>query len=1059
MNRIRSYLAKNKGSILLLSIMLLFILLTLALSITINEFTSRKSSIRSLMSATQEQAVHTSQQRFLDAFSATPVCPSAPPIPQKTQVSNKPKYNISFQILPFNTSDFRITGTWQNENSIYYPLPDNPGQDFTSPVEGGYYNNLSANSFGSNQIPPGYNIIAFNTPLQARYIAAYASFFPYGAFAPGGKIQLRDAYGCTNPLDELNSKNGDFYSGVPVNMFAQKTISIQDYPYGKAYSSKGSISITGTTGAIPFTSLSPVQINAINQYSLIFQQQMENAYVKLTAVALSKDSVMFGAPVTGFASFVKGIFTNYLTLEQCKSFPFAGMTCSDSSPREKTMGCYYSFKTHAPYPPDNGTVSADPSTLQTSAKRAYEQADVVQKIFENYDISWKVIPTEACLAMAEGELAEDIATTTEELADAIEGLPETAILVAYLTAKLAKLTYWEVCLNIYTVCFGIMRGYEVAFQVFLTGHSEISEPLTLAADASYNNTGWSFVGVCSVVNQAMILETLNQDTNTKYALLGTELMAKTEQKYRLAHFGSKDFVSNFTNINSQNFQFTGTYTVPRGRTMKFAGNVTINGDLWVQDGGFLYVGGNLTVNAPSNPDTTINEMMRPSGRVFLGNGSNIIVENNFTCAGSEKYGSVVAAAPTSKTYLISSSIYSNKGDVTIPYGITPGVTVEDLADLGALIPKEAQMVRNLTTQAANLVKESGPFHSRKPFFASNATYLFAFRHKQLGLEIDPLNLPLLLPLKLNNNNVLNTVMQIMTDMFSITLNAYIGENFFAHSPWWIFGEGVVPILPNMDFNLTSKVTNEIVGASGALVELYAISQIVNKDLFTGTLVLDAALVAEKAIYTIYAVFLEKQFANGCDTTAQSTANNIQKAAGDAYLPFKTIVNRIDGAGSTFSTAKKTLNTFYSAAQTIMSIHLPGGLQQKPFINCPGVLVYAGDTITMGVRQQTVSTKIFPASGLLMAYNDINIYGNFRMVGCLISLNGDIIAENTRLRFFPYFTQASLYTPKDVGGNLRTNFKLISDSDLKSNVVPQNIGITIPRITSEGWDYYCENPRN
>jgi hypothetical protein len=329
----------------------------------------------------------------------------------------------------------------------------------------------------------------------------------------------------------------------------------------------------------------------------------------------------------------------------------------------------------------------------------------------------------------------------------------------------------------------------------------------------------------------------------------------------------------------------------------------------------------------------------------------------------------------------------------------------------------------------------------------------------LGPEIDPLNLALLMPLYENNNNVLNSVMQIMTDMFSVTLNAYLGENYFTHSPWWIFGEGVVPILPKMDFNLTSKVTNQIVAASAALVEIYAVSGLSCNVLLAGEAILDAALVAQKAVYTVYAVFIERKFANNCDIQAQSTANNIQKTAQSAYSPFTTIVNRIDSSRGTFSGAVKTMNSFYSAAQTIMTNHLPGGLQQKPYINSPGVLVYAGDTINMGIKQTGPTTKYYPASGLFIAFNDINIYGNFRVVGCLISFNGDIIAQNTKLRFFPYYTQASIYTPKNVGGNMMTNFKLITDNDLKSNVVPQNIGITIPRITSEGWDYYCENPRN
>lgn len=1045
---------RRRGSILILTIMMLLIFLTLILSMFVQEMVSEHASIRSYMSASQEQALQTTLMRLLDAFSADRESSNSPPVPLDSDVSSTPSYDIPFSSKASYDSGFTIKGRWKQQNSIYFSPAADTGRDFTTGVEEGYYQAITASGFESLPVPPCHNFVALDTPLLARYLVTYSYSFPYGAFAPSGSITLKDAYGCANPIDDTNPVNGDYPSGVPVDMYAKQDIQLQDYPHGKAYTRSGSITISGIRGAICRTNVNGALSKDVEKYRNIMEDQLSSAYTNLVKIPLDKSSIMYGAKVTNIADFIKGLFEEYITLQQSASFPFAALTCNASNPSEKTMGDYYTFRVHSPYTADSKDVSIGASAVQDSAKLAYKVLNEVQKIFERYEIDWRVSPTEECITQAESELAEDISTTSEELADATEGLPETALLVAALTAKLAVLVADEGFLNTFSVNFFLMRGYEADFIAHCLGSTK-TEPKTTTEDGSFNNSGWPFISICTNANKVLIVEQLNIEGSEKYALLGTELMADREAKYRLSHFGSADFTTNFTSINSSNFQFNGTLTVPRGRTLKQPGDLTITGDLWVQDGGLLYVTGSLNVKAPANPNQNIHEMVRPSGRVFLGSGSAIIVDGDFQCAGSKALGSVVLTSPAEKIYTITSCIYSNNGSVTLPYGITPGIAMDELAADGGVIPAQGKMLQKMMSYAANMAKICGPFHVRKSFFASNAASLLVFRHKALGVGIDPLNFPLLMPLKQNLNNVPNDILAILSQAFTLKLNAYLGENFFTHSDWWLFGEGVLPIIPKMDHSLVSKETIELADMEAALGEVVAIDTETGPVLLEGTIAIDAAEVASKALPEIYGCFVEKEFQNNCDQTAATSATDIKNAAADAYMPFTEVVKEADNLKSTFANARQYFKTFCETAYPIMENHLPGGISQKPFVGCPGILIYAGENVNMGQKGGEVFKDFLPASGLIIASKDLVINGSFRMVGCLVSLKGNINATDTKLRFYPYFTRASLYSPKNVGGSLSTNFKLVSDDNLKSGQDPQNVGITLPHIQAEGWDFYSE----
>ena len=127
---------------------------------------------------------------------------------------------------------------------------------------------------------------------------------------------------------------------------------------------------------------------------------------------------------------------------------------------------------------------------------------------------------------------------------------------------------------------------------------------------------------------------------------------------------------------------------------------------------------------------------------------------------------------------------------------------------------------------------------------------------------------------------------------------------------------------------------------------------------------------------------------------------------------------------------------------------------RSYQGIPGVLVWAKNKIIIGKSGGTGQSDPLPVSAMLMAKNGIKITGSFKVTGSMVCFDGDIDAPDTTLSFYPYFTKASLYTPTDSRGSLDSAF-LLTDN-LESGVNPCPVGLTMPRILTEGWEYYSEN---
>ncbi len=1046
-------LKNRKGSILILSIMMLFILLTLTLLMFTQEFVSKNSAVRSRMSTTQAQTIEVTLQRFSDTLSAKSESGKKLPIPPPSQSSGSPTYDLPFECSNDDTTGFKVSGRWKKDNSIYYPPQQNAGRDFTNVPEAGYYSKIAAPGYDKTNVPPWYNLVVINTPLKARYVASFAYHFPYGAFAPNGKINLKDAYGFTNPLND-NGKNGDYYSGIPVDMYARKNIDVEEYPYGKAYSENGAINVGEKSGVLKFTFITENQSDEAKKYVAIIRKQLDTLSDSIVKVTLNKDKVIFGRKITDVTTFAtRSPGDDLITLEQSTDFPFSGMTVNSNNPKEKTMGNYYGFMLHPPIPPD---ISEIFSIDFSNATDAYSLLDDVMKIFNGYKIMWKIIPTDMCLITADIMLGKDIAQTSIKLAAAIAA--GKFLKIAYYSAKLAKYVYNLSQITRFTKYYYMMQSYESRLFEHSKG-SVRNEPQTTEEDERYSNSGWQYVRVCSSDNINTIANILHKSGSGKYKNLGLEMAKRTATLVRLSHFGNGDFTSNWRKINTADFIYSGTFVVPRGRTLNFPRNMTIEGDLWIQDGASFYVGGNLKLKVPSKP-SQLPDMVKSSGRLFLGKGSSIIVEKDFECGGSIPLGSIVLNSPNQKINDITSVIYSKTGSVSIPYGIMPGISVDELAKLSrsSLPSSFAEGLKALIDNSANISKVSGPFHFRKAFFSSYASNILLFRHKNLDNLINQSGFrPIVMPFKQQKANFLCAFFPIFTESFTYVMNAYLGENTPTNSDWWIFGYGVIPILPKMDTGTIAENMSVLKDISAALEQLKSFNNDITSVLATDAPInlLDSARNALDGCASVYAVFYSGSFGPGCDDKANNLTRQIIQTTQQAYKPFGQIITNMDRAKDTLTSASRLFISFYGNTYPSIKSHLPGGDDQKAFIECPGILIYAEKDINMGTKEKLLPQTVFPASGLFIANRDIEIKSRFRVVGCLISLSGNISANDTHLRYYPYFSQASIYIPKDVGGDLNENLKLVSDNDLKSNNDPCNVGITIPRIFSEGWEFYSE----
>jgi hypothetical protein len=522
---------------------------------------------------------------------------------------------------------------------------------------------------------------------------------------------------------------------------------------------------------------------------------------------------------------------------------------------------------------------------------------------------------------------------------------------------------------------------------------------------------------------------------------------------RLVHFSqsSKDEnSSNFFKAESNGFKIVSTMTVPEGRTLKLDCKVTIEGDLWIQDGASLYVTDDLIVRSPfstsgssqlagitkkkSTSSTDNNNNFKPSGRIFMGEGANLLVGGNLTCEGYPDTSSIILKSPLGKVNHITSSIISKK-TIHIPHGIMSGVTIDEIARYKNN-GNYADTYSSFMSQAPTVAKVAGPFHSRKCYFAKNP---LCIRYAQIG----PVPVPIPVGTKVVNANI--TIFNILTKLYAFELNALLGEYLFTQSDWWAFGEGVVPVISKL--NAHSAISYERINMnliSGTLMTASnAFIQTMSQDIFSAIVTDVINALTKKIIRFIAEALIPGGELLSFVLEGVGAYSFIENTIMTGWLGLDNIPTQLKAVLD--DNFQNHLIPFKANVHSTLTTFNQNNLE---FSEVPGILIYAEDSgntgtgITLGGKMST---------GMIISRTSLRATAE-NVVGCLMSLEGDINAPNTRLMYFPYFTRASLYNPVKFQGNAvdqyYNNLKISNPKNNKSTSAPINIGVNSYNIFLE-----------
>ena len=484
---------------------------------------------------------------------------------------------------------------------------------------------------------------------------------------------------------------------------------------------------------------------------------------------------------------------------------------------------------------------------------------------------------------------------------------------------------------------------------------------------------------------------------------------------------------------------TGDWTVPKGRTLKLDCNMNLRGDLWIQDGGALFITGFLNVQSPGDVDSSddpgadfkkdiqdgLKAVFKPTGRVFLGKGSTVLVGGDFTCTGSPYRGSVIVDSEVGRVNYITSAIIS-KGNVTIPHGVVPGVSLSSVGNMlqgkNSALGKFLNDVEYIPSQVA---KVFGPFHRRYCCIAE-------IPDPWVILDIPIIDVFIFFPMPVSEVHNMNIeIFRVLTYGYTVVLNATMGENLFTDSSWWVMGQGAVPMLPKVggiqllpeffeDFSDFKDFAGEILDDIKSFLSTATLENLAETLLIK--LLNKVICEAVSNILSFGSSFISNAISNMLGNSIENLLDNLLNVS-DKINPLDQI--------------KKTAEKY----EDFMKEKLSDELTFK-FYETSGALIYSDKKLKIGDENQEKNSCLF-ASGLFVAYGDIESYAD-RTVGCMISIDGSIKAKD--FLFYPYFTKASLNIPD----NKSLWEALLNPLMFSTNKYPMEIGVKLQHITGEGW---------
>ena len=485
-------------------------------------------------------------------------------------------------------------------------------------------------------------------------------------------------------------------------------------------------------------------------------------------------------------------------------------------------------------------------------------------------------------------------------------------------------------------------------------------------------------------------------------------------------------------ISNDNFSIPTTFNVPTGRTFKVQSSMTIQGDLWLQKGSSMIVGGNLKLlpGGYLTGGARYTEMLLPTGRIWMEEGSSLIVQGDLEALGDRYLGSIAVCGPAGVNHGLTSTVICD-GRVLLPHGTGGGLSFEDFMQwtIGGDAGKLAKdFLEETAPNLCKLPRVFGAFRARTPYFGRYPLTFRVFPPK-------PVPIPTFEPTGQNANV---NLLLLLSEIFEKQLNLTLGENFYTTCLWWGLRSQQVAVVPKL---VTSSAKSEmtkgaknllpLVEWSGAFNIPSKVEWVVKK---STDLVSDHKLIAK----TLTVVLVD---ALNPDPTGASQPL-VDKALDEVLGP--------DSVGTVADVLLADLNP---------TIRVPGGLEPDPFkpmknalkelrdavnglspasgltvdkqqkrksamaliVECPGVFVYGHRSIQLGPSNwnETPSAR---ALGCFASEGDVTANVRY-LIGSVISGDGRIKARE--LYYTPYFTRSSVYQPKELkkgGTNVSANYE-------------------------------------
>ena len=821
----------------------------------------------------------------------------------------------------------------------------------------------------------------------------------YAAYAPKGSVKITNLEAWANPAFGDARKALEAYSGVKAIACSLKDCTVNNVTYGDAYTIEGKATVDQGNGVAYKNKQFPLRTY---QDALLTAVKAARDQLRTNATGSGDKTLSLVSTSTGPVAIIDLFFGGGSGLQQFLSLRNANHFWMPMIPSFSPSPPYlYQFAFSIPWPPDNANYSdgTDVGKQLNDLGKQLEQAgkdlkaakEAMDKAEQNYNQDKSAANLQAWndATLVWNNAKGKVDDLTQQM-NAVAG-PQKA--------------------QIDALAAGGMKGV----------------PPTRADDPSGNDgqTGWNYSKAGQLL--AKLISFL-------FSFDPKELATSvSNDDVKLIHFGGKNRDYQFV-LNENNMTLDATLTVPRGRTLRLSspGSIMVAGDLWLQRGSTLVADCQKLTVAPGRGSDP-SKFFSPSGRIFLEEGASLVCSGDIDCVGSAQWGSVIVGGIPGKIHPLTAGIFGRK--VTLNNGVFAGSALDDLLeglgiDNATLKSINDDLMRPLlSTIAPNAGKIIGPFWARKPYFAEYAT-TFQIICPPLPPFGEP-GPPIPTPIPLPSKNVLVPIARGLSYVYSVTLNMSLGENFYTHADWWIFGEGVVPMVPQID---PSKVTGAVSNfGSTALAALDPATIIKN---FAESVVKDmVAYVVEKIIVAIvkkvavnvipYAGLVDMAGNLLSDAASGLTDRDGKRdSAGDALTSALT--------SAVGSAAKDTLSA--------LSSKFSMSLEDEFLREYNGLLIYADDTLDIGGNM---------ATGFFIAQNNINVTSK-QCVGALLSQNGDINCQ--RLLFYPYFNRASFYLPKATpSGWFERALEFQYDSAYSSNQAVDAGPPAIPaQVSAQGW---------